>query len=167
MIRAIVSVGPPAENGTTIATGRAGKFWADAALHKETATAKSRNLFMAPPPRTMVTAAFSAGEYKAGEHKTRRRLRRPHWQAHRRTRTHGGGRSLRKLHAGRRIRRGSRDGKRRYRREAACPDEREQGEHEEVSRGMAQPAGKQPARCAGACASSASASIPESPDPAG
>jgi hypothetical protein len=56
MIRAIVSVGPPAENGTTIATGRAGKFCADAAVQpKTTATAKSRNPFMAPFLRTMVT----------------------------------------------------------------------------------------------------------------
>jgi hypothetical protein len=50
MILAIVSVGPPAENGTTIVIGRVGKFCADAALQQEiTATAKSRNLFMAPP----------------------------------------------------------------------------------------------------------------------
>src|SRR5262245_53399016 len=63
MIRAIVSVGPPAENGTTIVTGFVGKLCANAALQKETtATAKKRNLFMTPPLRAMVTAALSAGE---------------------------------------------------------------------------------------------------------
>jgi hypothetical protein len=62
MIRAIVSVGPPAENGTTTVTGFVGKFWANAALQKETvATAKSQNLFMAPPLRAMVTAIFCFG----------------------------------------------------------------------------------------------------------
>src|ERR1700694_1342921 len=55
MIRAIVSVGPPAENGTTIVTGRVGKFCANAALQQAIATAKIRILFMAPPPRIMVT----------------------------------------------------------------------------------------------------------------
>src|SRR2546423_8903068 len=56
MMRAIVSVGPPAENGTTIVTGRAGKFCAHTALLQDsTATAKSRNRFMEPPLRTMVT----------------------------------------------------------------------------------------------------------------
>src|ERR1044071_3528172 len=56
MIRAIVSVGPPAENGTTIATGRAGKFCADATPKQDiTAAAKSRRLFMAPPLGHMVT----------------------------------------------------------------------------------------------------------------
>src|SRR3954465_7436397 len=49
MIRAIVSVGPPAENGTTTVTGRTGKFCADAALQqKAAANASSRGRFMAP-----------------------------------------------------------------------------------------------------------------------
>src|SRR5580765_1090882 len=55
MIRAIVSVGPPAENGTTIVTGRVGKFCADAAVQQETtASTNSRNRFMAPPLRSMI-----------------------------------------------------------------------------------------------------------------
>src|SRR6266850_6931668 len=62
MMRAIVSVGPPAENGTTIATGRAGKLCADAAPQQETtATTKSRNRFMAPPLRNMVTLRSPLG----------------------------------------------------------------------------------------------------------
>src|SRR5438105_6708941 len=48
MIRAIVSVGPPAENGTTIVTGRVGKFCADEVLQNTIAAAISRNRFMAP-----------------------------------------------------------------------------------------------------------------------
>src|SRR3954469_4443299 len=55
MMRAIVSVGPPAENGTTIETGRVGKFCADAAVQQDTAAStKSPNRFMAPPLRNMV-----------------------------------------------------------------------------------------------------------------
>src|SRR5205085_3845082 len=49
MIRAIVSVGPPAENGTTIVTGRVGKFCADAVQQNTIAAANSPNRFMEPP----------------------------------------------------------------------------------------------------------------------
>src|SRR5678815_4416598 len=63
MMRAIVSVGPPAENGTTIATGRAGKFCADAALQQAaSATVKSRNLFMPPPLRNILEDKASEGK---------------------------------------------------------------------------------------------------------
>src|SRR5205085_10374927 len=49
MIRAIVPVGPPAENGTTIVTGRVGKFCADAVQQNTIAAANSPNRLMAPP----------------------------------------------------------------------------------------------------------------------
>src|SRR3954469_7994504 len=50
MMRPMVSVGPPAEKGTTIVTGLAGNFCADAALAVRTsASAKSRMPFMAVP----------------------------------------------------------------------------------------------------------------------
>src|SRR6266850_3573736 len=67
MIRPIASVGPPAENGTTIVTGRAGKFCADATVQPKTiATAKNRNPFMAPPPlRTMVTLRSAIADVRS------------------------------------------------------------------------------------------------------
>src|SRR4051812_23932062 len=48
-IRAIVSVGPPAENGTTTVTGRVGKFCANPVLQQSIATAKIRIKFITPP----------------------------------------------------------------------------------------------------------------------
>src|SRR5216684_2665369 len=66
MMRAMVSVGPPAENGTTMLSGRVGKFCAPAApQQKASADARSRSLLEAnglPVPAGIARAAVAAVE---------------------------------------------------------------------------------------------------------